>query len=128
MQPVLERHCVSCHNEEASDKNGGVILTGEPEGHYTKSYNALISRVSYTAWSMPEGNYEPLTEPNRFGARASVLVKLLEQGHYDIELSAEDWNRMNTWIDANALFYGTFNRENQARQQRSERIEGPDLE
>ena len=126
VQPVLYRHCVSCHNEGAPDKNGGVILTGEPEGHYTKSYNALISRVAYTAWSMPEGNYEPMTEPDRFGARASVLVRLLEQGHYDVNLSADDWDRINTWIDSNALFYGTFNYEDQARQKRGERIEGPD--
>jgi len=128
VQSVLDRHCVSCHNEGTPDKSGGVILTGEPDGHYTKSYNALISRVAYTAWSLPEGNHEPMTEPGRFGARASALVHLLEQGHYDAKLSADDWDRINTWIDANALFYGTFNREDQARQQRGERIEGPELE
>ena len=128
VQPVLYRHCVSCHNEVALDKNGGVVLTGEREGHYTRSYNALISKVSYTAWSMPNGNYEPLTEPNRFGARASALVQMLDKGHYDVELSVDDWTRLNTWIDANALFYGTFKPEDQARQQRGERIEGPDLE
>ena len=128
VQPVLDRHCVECHCEGASDKNGGIILTGEPEGHYSKSYNALISRVSYTAWSMPHGNYEPMTEPNRFGARASTLVALLEQGHYDVQLSVGDWERVNTWIDANALFYGTFNRDDQVRQQRGERIDGPELE
>jgi hypothetical protein len=128
VQPVLDQHCVSCHTEDAPDKNGGVILTGEPDQHYTKSYNALISRVSYTAWGMADGNYEPMTEPNRFGSRASALVKLLEQEHYGIELSTEDWDRITTWIDANALFYGTFKPEDQARQQRGEQIEGPELE
>jgi len=129
VQPVLYQHCVSCHNEVAHDKNGGVILTGEPEGHYTRSYNALISRVSYTAWSLPNGNYEPLTEPLRFGSRASALIKLLDDGHYDVKLSEDDWNRLHTWIDGgNALFYGTFKPEDQTRQRRGERIEGPDLE
>ena len=129
VQPVLDNHCVSCHSEMAgNEKSGGILLTGEPDGAYTKSYNALITKVSYTAWSMPEGNYEPLTEPNRFGERASELIKLLENGHYDVDLSAEDWERLNTWIGANALFYGTFNVEDQRRQQRGERIEGPDLE
>jgi len=128
VQPVLDRHCVECHSEAVPDENGGIVLTGEPEGHYTRSYNALISRVSYTAWSMPHGNFEPMTEPDRFGARASALVAMLEQGHNDVRLSADDWNRLNTWIDANALFYGTFNREDQVRQQRGERIAGPDLE
>ncbi len=128
VQPVLERRCTGCHSDLTPEKSGGVILTGEPDGHYTKSYNAMVPRVAYTAWSMPEGNHEPLTEPNRFGARASSLTKLLQGGHYDVKLTPDEWERLNTWMDANALFYGTFNREDQARQQRGERIVGPDLE
>ncbi|MGL6195043.1 MAG: hypothetical protein ACRC2T_09505, partial [Thermoguttaceae bacterium] len=128
VQPVLDKHCVSCHNEKSEDKNGGLILSDEPDGAFSKSYNALTPHVSYTAWSMPEGNYEPLTEPNRFGARVSPMVKLLDAGHYEVKLSPEEWDRINTWIDSNALFYGTFNREDQARQRAGERITGPDLE
>jgi hypothetical protein len=33
-----------------------------------------------------------------------------------------------TWMDANALFYGTFDPADQARQLRGERIAGPALE
>ena len=128
VQPVLERRCVGCHSEKTPDQNGGILLTGEPEGIYTKSYNALVSRVAFTAWSLPEGNHEPLTEPNRFGARGSALTKLLTDGHYDVKLTDDEWERLNTWMDANALFYGTFNRKDQAKQQRGERIAGPDLE
>ncbi|MCL2742975.1 MAG: hypothetical protein FWE67_03905 [Planctomycetaceae bacterium] len=123
VQPVLERHCVSCHGETAKEKGGNIVLTGEPEGHYTKSYNVLIKHVSYTAWGMPNGNYEPITEPNRFGSRASALVKLLDDGHYDVKLSDDDWTRLNTWIDgANALFYGTFDPQEQRKQQLGGRI------
>ncbi|MGL4943509.1 MAG: hypothetical protein ACRC46_10000 [Thermoguttaceae bacterium] len=129
VQPVLDKHCVSCHSENAgNEKNAGVVLTGEPEGAFSRSYNALVPRTAYSAWTMPEGNHEPLTEPNRFGARVSSLVKLLDAGHHDVSLSPDDWERLNTWIDSNALFYGTFNRENQQRQLRGERIAGPDLE
>ncbi len=126
VQPTLDKHCASCHNDEKTE--GGVNLTGTPDGAYTKSYNALVSRVAYTYWGAPEGNHEPYTEPNRFGARASELVALLEKGHYDVRLSKEEWERINTWIDANALFYGTFKPEDQERQRRGERIEGPELE
>jgi len=35
--------------------------------------------------------------------------------------------RLVTWMDANALFYGTFDPEGQARQLRGERIDGPSL-
>jgi mono/diheme cytochrome c family protein len=126
VQPVLERHCVGCHN--AKRPEGKVLLTGEPAGKFSQSYNALITRVSYTAWGNPQNNFEPLTTPDRFGARASKLVALLDRGHYDVKLSADEWERIVTWIDANALFYGTFNPDDQARQLRGERIAGPGLE
>ena len=39
-----------------------------------------------------------------------------------------DIERLVTWMDANALFYGTFDPADQARQQRGEPIAGPALE
>ncbi len=126
VQPVLDRHCVRCHN--AGKPEGKVVLTSEPEGEFSRSYNALIPTVAYTAWGMPNNNYEPLTAPETFGARASKLTKLLDDGHYDVQLSDDEWQRIVTWIDANALFYGTFNPEEQAKQLRGERISGPDLQ
>lgn len=37
----------------------------------------------------------------------------------------EDFERLVTWADNNALFYGTFDLADQARQRRGEVIEGP---
>ncbi len=126
VQPVLDRHCVRCHNGEKAE--GKVVLTGEPDKQFSRSYNALVRLTAYSAWGAANNNYEPLTAPDTFGARASKLTKLLDAGHYDVRLSAEEWERITTWIDANALFYGTFNPELQARQLHGERIAGPDLE
>ncbi len=126
VQPVLDRHCTRCHNAEKAE--GKIVLTGEPAGEFSRSYNALTPFVAYTAWGMPHDNFEPLTEPDRFGARASRLIKLLDEGHYDVKLSPDEWDRLVTWIDTNALFYGTFNHDDQVRQLRGERIAGPDLE
>ncbi len=55
-------------------------------------------------------------------------MALLESGHEGVELSEEDLERLVTWMDANALFYGTFDPEDQRRQQKGERIEGPVLQ
>jgi hypothetical protein len=127
VQPVLDRHCTSCHSGPAAD--GGVVLTGEPAGAFTASYLALAPWVAYSEWkSTPEANAEPLTHPDQFGARASRLTALLKQGHADVILSDDDWERLATWMDANALFYGTFDPEDQRRQQLGQRIAGPALE
>ena len=129
VQPVLDEHCVECHNREKPE--GKVVLTGEPHEGFSASYHAMAARVPYSAWGggdFRRRNSEPLTVPDHFGARASPLVKLLDEGHYDVALSREEYERLFTWMDANALFYGTFDPADQARQLRGERIAGPALE
>ncbi len=122
VQPVLDRHCVRCHDGKEPKRS---VLTGEPEGVFTKSYNALASRVSFSAWGRPDDNFEPMTEPLRFGAIASPLMRLLDAGHGEVRLSPDDEERLYTWMDANALFYGTFDVKEQGRQQAGLAIEGP---
>jgi hypothetical protein len=130
VQPVLDRHCVSCHKKEKPE--GGVILTGEPQGRFTVSYHALAPRVPYSAWGGQPGDFrvvnsEPLTQPGFFGACGSPLMKLLRDGHEKVSLTPTDFERLATWMDANALFYGTFDPADQARQLRGEQIAGPAL-
>jgi hypothetical protein len=129
VQPVLEQHCLRCHAGEKPA--GSVALTADREGHYTRAYMALSQRVPYTAWgnsSFYPNNAEPLTLPDLFGARASPLMKKLLAGHKEVVLTPEDVDRLVTWMDANALFYGTFNPADQERQLRGERISGPDVQ
>jgi hypothetical protein len=125
VQPVLEKHCVKCHS--GADAGGGIVLTGTPEGSFSASYNALAPRVSFSEWKgSPGANSEPQTKPDVFGARASPLMALLMQGHKGVELSDDDLERLATWMDANALFYGTFDPHDQQRQQQGERIAPPE--
>lgn len=115
VQPVLDRHCVRCH-DGTEQTAGRSVLTGEPAGSFTRSYNTLVEYVAFSAWNRPHQNFEPLTEPRRFGAIASPLNRFLEPSHYQVRLDPSDWERLNTWMDANALFYGTFDTRAQAEQ------------
>jgi hypothetical protein len=131
VQPVLDRHCVRCHNPGKPENK--VVLTGDPQGPYTASYHALASRVSYSAWGGKPGDFrqansEPLSRPEFFGARSSKLMQKLLAGHSDVKLSNEDVDRLVTWMDANVLFYGTFDPADQTRQLRGERIAGPKVQ
>ena len=129
VQPVLDKHCVKCHS--GAKPKAGLVLTGQAKGHYTASYDALAPRVPHAAWrggDFRRVNSEPLSLPDHFGARASTLMKRLLKGHHKVQLSAADVQRLVTWMDANALFYGTFDPRDQARQQAGERIAGPGLE
>jgi hypothetical protein len=131
VQPVLDKHCVECHNPDKPE--GKVVLTGDPDGRYTVSYNALAPRVAYSAWKGNSGahmpaNDEPLTTPGRFGALGTRFMNALLDGHEGVALGDEEIERLATWMDANALFYGTFDPADQARQRRGETIAGPTLE
>jgi hypothetical protein len=127
VQPILDRHCVECHGAEKPD--GGINLTGAPAGEFTCSYNALAPLVPFSQWKgTPQSNHEPLTPLDQFGSRASRLTELLLEGHEGVTLANDEYDCLVTWMDANALFYGTFDPEDQQRQRRGERIAGPALE
>ena len=134
VQPVLDKHCVRCHSgDDAKSPEGQepIRLTGRIEGQFTESYNALAPRVAYAAWGKGDSladNSEPITQPGFFGAIGSSLMEHLRAGHQDVSLDDEDMERLITWMDTNGLFYGTFNFDDQERQQRGERIAGPDIE
>ena len=129
VQPVLDRHCVRCHGPERTE--GRVTLTGIPEGRYTASYNALAPLIPHSAWrggDFLRANSEPTSLPGRFGARGSRLMRLILDGHGGVSLDPGDIERLATWMDANVLFYGTFDPADQRRQQQGQRIGGPKLE
>jgi hypothetical protein len=127
VQPILDQHCVSCHGGDKCE--GDIDLTGVPEGEFSRSYNALISMVAFSEWKgTPQANFEPMTHPNQFGARGSRLTELLLSNHEGVSLSDQEMERLVTWMDTNALFFGTFMPEDQQRQLRGERIAGPALE
>jgi hypothetical protein len=134
VQPVLDRKCVSCHNPAKPD--GNVLLTGEPQGRYTVSYNALAPKVPYSDWAGRPGDFrevnrEPLSPPEFFGARGCKLMKQIlhdPKGHYEVKLDREELERLVTWMDANVLFYGTFDPADQAKQQAGQRIAGPAIQ
>ncbi|HOD84246.1 MAG: WD40-like Beta Propeller Repeat protein [Planctomycetes bacterium ADurb.Bin126] len=129
VQPVLNKHCTGCHGGDKP--KGGIDLTGKPDGPYTSSYTALAKRVRFSAWgggNFRQANSEPLSQVDFFGARGSKVMKMLLGGHNKVALSQQDVERLATWMDANALFYGTFDRDDQARQKAGQRIAGPGLE
>ena len=112
VQPVLERNCVACH-----DKNPGKApnLKREPiQNHFYASYNAL-QKYSFFRYG---DSYR--TIPGQFGAHAAPLIAMLEKGHHDLKLSAEDFHRLTLWQDCVGLFYGVFEKEPGEAQLRGE--------
>jgi hypothetical protein len=113
VQPVLDRNCVKCHEENKAKK--APVLTAEPIANkFYASYNSLV-KYGFTAYG---DAYRTLN--GKFGARASKLIEMLEKGHHDVKLSAEDFHRLTLWIDCCSMFYGVFEKEPGEAQLRGE--------
>jgi hypothetical protein len=64
-----------------------------------------------TITSTQAGKREPSVSERRrrqFGARASRLLKLLEEGHEGVKLPDEDLYRLTLRLDCNSGFFGGY--------------------
>jgi len=104
VQPVFDKHCAGCHDygKEVEKK---LILAGDLDITFNASYNELW-RKKYLG-AIGAGPSE-IQQPFSWGSHTSTLVKVIRQGHYDVKLSEEDFERVVTWIDLNAPYYPRY--------------------
>jgi len=140
VQPVLDRNCVECHKKNASkapDLSGAVASIrrsgyggGKPE--WSRSYIALaaggapvpedMARVGFAFGfsGRSPGRTPTRTTPGQFGARASLLLPLIQglpytspttkklKKHEVVKLSQSDLRRITLWLDCNSNYYGAY--------------------
>lgn len=124
VQPVLDRYCVSCHdrNEPAltdGTKPGLPYLAGDRMltnwnsqlagqwrggGKFTVSYFEL---QRYLRRPGIEGDRQMFT-PMDYHFNTTELGQLLDKGHYGVKLDAASYERLATWHDFNAIFFGSW--------------------
>lgn len=130
VQPVLDAHCVSCHNgtsendidlrceEQVIDYKGSFPSTlglrrMQPEMKeqnggrikYTPAYEALLPYIRRVGIE----DDVSLLIPGELHADTSPLIQMLKAGHHNVTLDAEAWDRLVTWIDLNGPCHGTWN-------------------
>lgn len=115
VQPMLDRNCVSCH-DAAPGAPAPCLLDGPPvhppapEDAYrngTTFSPAYLALRRYVRAPTIESDMH-LLPPYEFHASTSRLVQVLRNGHQGVDLSAEDWDRLITWIDLGSPAHGTW--------------------
>jgi len=119
VQPVFDKHCVSCHGGEKGFANG-LDLSGGWTEHFSISYQNLVNRrnnqltatlisgidcMNGTAhWSVQR------FEPRAHGSGNAPLADVVVSGHKGrIEnLSLAERDLILAWIDSNGLYHGTW--------------------
>jgi len=103
IQPILDRHCVKCHNADRRD--GKVDLTGDHTGQFSISYRTIRNRnLVADGRNEPRGNRAPRT----IGSSVSRLMKLIDGSHYDAKLSERERTVVRLWIESSATYAGTY--------------------
>ena len=118
VQPVLDKHCVACHDKESK----AASLHGNRFDKKTGRSEAFEFMKKY-AWGKAGGNgaikvnKRSYSLPGEEGFIASKLYDILgEKGHHDVKLSAEELRRITAWVDCNSNFFGAYlETEKQAR-------------
>jgi hypothetical protein len=103
IQPILDRHCVACHNPDRPD--GKVDLCGDKTPMHTISYWTMQTRgLVSDGRNRPESNYPPYA----VGSAASRLLKLLDGSHYAAKPSPQEITAIRLWIETSATYPGTY--------------------
>ncbi|MDP7287670.1 MAG: SUMF1/EgtB/PvdO family nonheme iron enzyme, partial [Phycisphaerae bacterium] len=161
VQPAISKYCTACHHggartdgREIPDLRSERLVKGyrgrplvglsarrlHPElrkawggtnVRYTPAYEALapyIRRVNI------EDDVEMLV-PGEYHADTSELVQMLRRGHHNVQLNAEAWDRIITWIDLNGPCHGSWGdlgvvpgRPDQRRHELSKLYGGPKID
>lgn len=107
VQPVLNARCVACHAYDRAAN--GVILTDDLTDRFSIGYEELLPYLSVAIsnrWDHPDDVYP--RPPYTYGSKVSRLTRLLRAGHHGVQLSAEEWQRLLTWIDCNGVYYDRY--------------------
>ena len=126
VQPVLDCHCVRCHDGQSGPGKSPLALTALVQGEFTQSYRNLKPFVRWNEWGSASLN-QTVTRPGHSGADQSPLTRVLDDAHHGpaIGLPDEDRRRLALWLDANAPFYGTYAEGEQRAQLRGEAVPPP---
>ena len=109
VQPILDKHCVSCHGPTAP--KGKLDLSGELTTLFNRSYENLIRRNLVNKIDVtPRDAVIPATPPLTFGShRSKLIARIRRKGSpCNTPLTLAEFVRLVTWIDANAPYYGTY--------------------
>jgi len=123
VQPVFDKHCVSCHAGDASPKAKAKLnLSGELTEFFSRSYEELLDKgyvKGVNEWQTGNPNWSraahggdneitAVPRPYSQGSRASKLINVLRNNHQDVKLSQGEFVKLVTWVDLNLYYYGSY--------------------
>ncbi|WP_162027751.1 MULTISPECIES: hypothetical protein [unclassified Lentimonas] len=104
VQPVFDMYCIECH-DYGKEAGESLNLSRDLTLVFNTSYMELHKKGMLNTVG---GGPNDVLEAKSWGSTQSRLIKVLEEGHYDVEISPSAYERVVTWIDLNAPYYPTY--------------------
>jgi len=109
IQPILNRHCVACHDYGRTPRggpmSGGIILSGDRGPMYSHSFYMLTIAAQFAdGRNLRRSNYPP----RGIGSAASAILAKLDGRHQDVRASEHEKRLVRLWIDSGATYAGTY--------------------
>ena len=102
IQPILDRHCVTCHNPQ--ERAGDLNLVAALGPRFSNAYIALLNRLEVVDGRNGLGNQPPRS----IGSAASPLLARLSGGHKKVKAAPDEWRRVWLWIESGAPYAGSY--------------------
>ncbi|MFV1964165.1 MAG: discoidin domain-containing protein [Pirellulaceae bacterium] len=108
VQPVLDQHCIRCHQP---GRDGAPTDLTPAKAYETLTTYGERSLRTHVRTRHRQGR----STAGACGARTSPLLKLIQAGHYEVSLEADDLDRLITWMDTYSQQTGSFGEDQQKR-------------
>ena len=131
IQPILDRHCLKCHQEPVKDKATGAVKCGSlaatpvpdltAKRNWSAAYLTLTGATAHDSQGRQRGNSgRPLVNwidsqsrpsmlpPYYKGSAESQLLVMLRGGHGKCKLSPAELGKFAAWIDLAVPFCGDY--------------------
>ena len=133
IQPILDAKCITCHN---GSQKGVMSLKGTMKSHGTlekRTWSEAYLNLTHAylekdekrnqTWYKGDPENEVVNwiskmskptelDPYSFGAKTSGMMHLLEAGHYNVDLTTEEYHKFAAWLDLLVPFVGEYREAN----------------
>lgn len=104
VQPILDKHCVSCHDFDTKDRKK-LVLAKDMNPFFNAAYiNLYVNKIV----TLVGGGPAEIQQAYSWGSHASKLTKIIDNEHKGVKLSAEEKEILYTWMDLNGVYYPVY--------------------
>ncbi len=107
IKPLVDKYCVGCHNEKAKAEKGRISFEKNDPNNW-RNDRSYLNLSAFVRRPGPESDLD-IYDAMEWHVSTSPLIQMLKKGHHGVQLDAEAWDRLYTWIDFNAPHRGMWN-------------------